>query len=195
MRPRRFAADHTAACFHIPERSQASMRPRRFAADHAARTSADEIGPLCFNEAAAFRRGSRARPLRGALRAGGFNEAAAFRRGSLPAQRDRRDPLRIASMRPRRFAADHPALVMRETLEVLASMRPRRFAADHGLPVVAGQPGSLRFNEAAAFRRGSRPSGSGPCPSWSMASMRPRRFAADHRILAQAEARLDEMLQ
>ena len=201
MRPRLFAAEIRRSVGRHLLRGDASTRPRLFAA---------EIIPSARIADGKFRR---------------FHEAAAIRRGNLPGQRGCRSAcrasrgrgysprksldlrhsarqVRLASMRPRLFAAEiagggargppddsasrgrgysprkscvGPACA---AAQVEASMRPRLFAAEISLWRNTHPVGLQSFNEAAAIRRGNR----GPSRIVSgaeSASMRPRLFAAE----------------
>ena len=93
---------------------RASMRPRHYAAENADAVATFAYVPCrCFNEAAALRRGKQhvRAPSTVPDALPSFNEAAALRRGKpSPARSDRRRRSRAASMRPRHYAAENPAV-------------------------------------------------------------------------------------
>jgi hypothetical protein len=59
-------------------------------------------------------------------------------------------------------------------------MRPRRIAAENGSNIQFAVTNWLRFNEAAANRRGKPPDSRNKVVSIVPASMRPRRIAAEN---------------
>ena len=155
MRPRLFAAEIRAVRAVFCAVRMASMRPRLFAAEIEVRGRGQGGRVYSFNEAAAFRRGNHRPWWPSAPRQRGFNEAAAFRRGNRGSQRTswtartcfneaaafrRGNRLkvtsytlhaRMASMRPRLFAAEiQPSRVRKAHSARVASMRPRLFAAE-----------------------------------------------------------------
>ena len=133
------------------------MRPRRLAAENR------------MSSTGALRRQRR------------FNEAAATRRGKL-ADRDLLVGARVASMRPRRLAAENGRHGEGNGRGGDASMRPRRLAAENADRLPGPQGHLLRFNEAAATRRG-KPLGVLAPACVLEASMRPRRLAAENQAM------------
>ena len=95
-------------------------------------TGIDRTAGGGFNEAAAIRRGNLRVDARDLVRHAGFNEAAAIRRGNLARRGGARAAV-LASMRPRLFAAEIPTSPRESTVRKYASMRPRLFAAEIAL--------------------------------------------------------------
>ena len=62
--------------------------------------------------------------------------------------------IETASMRPRVFPAEDPAVLVFPRVDQGASMRPRVFPAEDHPPVPRGAAGPPRFNEAAGIPRG-----------------------------------------
>ena len=133
----------------------ASMRPRRMAAENGVCPDRGRnVQSEGFNEAAAHGRGKRPNdglPLGIGVR---FNEAAAHGRGKHHAVEGALFGGCVASMRPRRMAAENPP----------HNQRSSRCPS---------------FNEAAAHGRGKRPAGAVE-GRHGRASMRPRRMAAEN---------------
>ena len=141
--------------------------------------------PLRFNEAAANGRGKRRRlhSPRDRL-ANRFNEAAANGRGKHLPQPPNRPHHAVASMRPRRMAAENRAGVDQCPGRTPASMRPRRMAAENSHRRLPSVRPRFRFNEAAANGRGKHGDGGRRRIRQGHASMRPRRMAAENVQMA-----------
>ena len=99
--------------------------------------------PERFNEAAANGRGNRRRDVDDPRFAHGFNEAAANGRGNHRRARTAAAPVRPASMRPRRMAAEIACTWIVGTATYAASMRPRRMAAEIVLSASRDKAGEL----------------------------------------------------
>ena len=95
-----------------------------------------------FNEAAANGRGNRRSPRSAASGTKpGFNEAAANGRGNRPGPLDVVRVQQVASMRPRRMAAEITSPPRTPAPRWTASMRPRRMAAEISESASGGPPG------------------------------------------------------
>ena len=131
MRPRRMAAENARGRRGGPSSGGgASMRPRRMAAENVLTTPLGSRIMRRFNEAAAHGRGKREGVERPQDRRARFNEAAAHGRGKHAARS-------TARAGPHSFneAAAHgrgkPGVRPGRGAAVLASMRPRRMAAEN----------------------------------------------------------------
>ena len=83
-------------------------------------------------------------------------------------------------MRPQHIAAENVTELAEYVWDEAASMRPQHIAAENDGAALPLPLTRNRFNEAAAYSCGKRPSASGVCCP-KKASMRPQHIAAENR--------------